>query len=59
MHAIAGVGGNLCRLPEAHGGVNQIVQDQAGSSVSLFINGGFKHEVQHEITIDETPLQVS
>ena len=22
-----------------------------------FSNGGFKHEVQHEITIDETPLQ--
>lgn len=38
VHAIAGVGGNLCRLPEAHGGVNQIVQDQAGGSVSLFRN---------------------
>ena len=24
-----------------------------------FLVGGFKHEVQHGITIDETPLQAS
>jgi hypothetical protein len=29
------------------------------NAIVPFIKGGFKHEVQHGITIDETPLQAS
>jgi hypothetical protein len=38
---------------------NYIVTEFGGVSEEEIEKGGFKHEVQHEITIDETPLQAS